>query len=98
MSNQIIIKQPGCIMVLYQNELYQLPKDILLKALRRGKGLKRVNSNLKRQAQGFDRWELYECLKGNRHIDSVLMQWVEVMPEDELKSGVIEYLDAMMRA
>ena len=96
--NEIVIKQPGCIMVLYKNELYQLPQDILLKALQRGKGLKRVQSVAKREAKDFDRWQLYETLKGNRLIDDDIINTVEVMDIGELREGLLEYLIVKQRA
>lgn len=89
---QLQIQMSKCILVLYENELYQLPRDILVKGLQRGKGLKRTIANDKRQAQAFDKWELYEVLKQNRTIDDDTIRYVEVIPESELREGVIEYL------
>ena len=86
------------IVVLYENELLTLlgnSPDIARKAFGRGKGLKRVVSNLKRQAQGFDRWQLYEVLKGNRHIDTCTCDWVRGMNNTELVEGVLTYLERL---
>jgi len=95
--NEIVIKQSGCVMVLYKNELYQLPQDILVKALKRGKGLQRIQAVAKREAKDFDRWQLYETLKGNRFVDDDIINTVEVMDIGELREGLLEYLIVKQR-
>lgn len=86
------------VVILYENELLTLlanSPDIAKKAFGRGKGLKRVESNLKRQAQGFDRWQLYEVLKGNRHIDECTYDWIRGMSHTELVEGVLAYMERL---
>ncbi len=86
------------VVVLYEHELLTClanNPDIARKAFGRGKGLKRAESNLKRQAQGFDRWQLYEVLKNNRMIDECTYDWIKGMNPTELVEGVIAYLERL---
>lgn len=85
------------ILVLYPQEILKLPSEILECGIRRGKGLKRVEATAKRQASGCDRWTIYEALKGNRTIDSTLIQTIEAMKAEEAKEGILEYLTTQFR-
>ena len=53
----------------------------------------RAMSTQERLAEGFDRWQLYETLKGNRDIDSCTFEWVKGMNETELREGVYSFLE-----
>lgn len=93
MSKELTIPCSSMVLVIDESELIKtLPYEMLLKAISRGKGLKRSIAVSKRDNKGFDRWQLYEALKGNRIQDDGIIQAVEVMPVVELREGCIEYL------
>lgn len=95
---EITIKLPKMILILTDSEIIQAltaSPDIFRKAIGRGKGYKRAMSIQERQAEDFDRWQLYETLKGNRDIDSCTFQWVKGMNETELREGVYSFLERM---
>lgn len=73
-----------------------LKPDIFEAAIGRGKGKIRAESKRKRQLQynanGFDRWKLYEILKSNEKVDNDIIQWIQGMNETELREGIIEWL------
>lgn len=92
MSEQIIVKLKKCVLVLCENEIMQLPPELIAKAIGRGKGYQRAMKSKEYQAHGFDRWELYECLKKNRCIDDTIIGFIEHMDAEELREGLIEYL------
>lgn len=86
------------LLILDESELIKsLPVDTLQRAISAGKGYKRVAASMKRQSQGFDRWLLYEVLKGNRYIDDSILEAVEIMPAAEVRYGVIEFLSRQRR-
>lgn len=95
---EVTIKLPKMLLILNENELIQAltaSPDIFRKAIGRGKGYKRAMSTQERQAEGFDRWQLYETLKGNRYIDSCTFDWVQGMNHTELVEGVLAYLQRL---
>jgi len=94
MSEQIIIKLKKCTIVLYENEILQLPPDLIAKSINRGKGYRRAMKSREYQAKNFDSWQLYECLKGNRCIDDTIIKFIEHMDERELRNGILDYLSA----
>lgn len=99
MNEYLEIKVTNSLLVLKENELMQclaLKPDVFESAIKRGKGRIRASSASNRQvksnAQGFDRWQLYELLKGNRNLDETAISWIEGMNSAELREGVIEFL------
>lgn len=96
--SEITIKLSKMLLILNENELIQAltasPK-IFRKAIGRGKGYKRAISTQERLTEGFDRWQLYETLKGNRDIDSCTFEWFQGMNHTELVEGVIAYLERL---
>jgi len=93
------IELSSCLLVLTEQEIMKclaLKPDIFQRAIGRGKGKLRVEQARKRQAKsnamGFDRWQLYEILKGNRSVDNTIINLIEGMEEKELREGIIEYL------
>ena len=98
MDKEIIIKVSKCLLILTEPELLNClasKPDIFQRAIGRGKGYTRaVNSN-QRQAEGFDRWQMYEALKGNRSIDDSTVAWVQGMSHKELVEGVSAYIEKM---
>lgn len=67
-------------------------QELWARAIGRGKALLRHEAARRRDARSFDRWMLYEVLKGNRPIDDITIQQVERMDANELREGIIEYL------
>ncbi len=99
MNKQLIIPCTKMVLVLDEGELIRgMPTDILQKAILKGKGFRRAETTAKRGMQGFNRWELYETLKGTRKLDDLLIKSIETMPAAELREGVIEYLLTQKRA
>lgn len=84
------------LLILKDSEIIQAlsaSQDIFRKAIGRGKGYKRAMSTQERLAEGFDRWQLYETLKGNRYIDECTYDWIRGMNHTELVEGVLAYLE-----
>lgn len=97
---EITIKLPKMLLILTDSEIIQAltaSPDIFRKAIGRGKGYKRAISTQERLAEGFDRWQLYETLKGNRNIDSCTYEWVRGMNHKELVEGVLSFLERMQQ-
>lgn len=95
----IKIRLPKMILILTEHELLKAlaaAPDVFRKAIGRGKAEQRATDNSRRQAKGFDRWALYEALKGNR-FDSQTIKWVFGMNAEECKFGVVEFLEYRMR-
>jgi len=42
MSKEYIVKLTKCTLVLYESDLWQLPKEVLIKAIQRGKRYRRA--------------------------------------------------------
>jgi hypothetical protein len=74
-----------------------LKPELFKLAIGRGKGILRTRNSEKRQTQGFDRWQLYEVLKGNRPVDDMILTAAESMPAAELREGLLEFLLMMKR-
>ena len=93
MNKQLIIPCSRMTLVMDESELIgKLSADLLQTSMKKGKRYLRAQAAAKRNGAGFDRWTLYETLKGNRRIDDVIIKAVESMPVTELREGVIEYL------
>ena len=95
--NDVYIKLPGQLLIMTEAELFKclaLRPEVYKLAVGRGKGYKRAQSVAARNAEGFDRWQLYETLKGNRVVDKDTLAWIEGMNVHEMREGLSEYLTA----
>lgn len=96
---ELILKVTKATLVITEGELMQClsaKPEVFEKAIGRGKGLIRAQTNAKRQKSLMNRWQLYEALKGNWIVDDV-PKAIETMPIEELREGCIEYLMALPR-
>jgi hypothetical protein len=95
------VKASKCTLVFTEPELMgclALQPDIFERVIGRGKGYLRAQSTARRQTKGLGHWELYEVLKGNpRYLTPDIIGAVEVMPAEELREAVLEYLSAKHR-
>lgn len=106
MAKNLEIQSQRCLLILTEQELMQclaLKPEIFEAAIGRGKCKLRTETShkrqLKRNAEGFDRWQLYEILKNNNiKVDNETISWIEGMNETELREGIIEHLLARNRA
>jgi len=94
-EQKVTLHHNGIYMVFYKNELFKLPTDIIKRGLERGKGLKRGLANESRQADGLDRYDLADTLRGYKNVDDLLMNNIENMKIEEIKLGIIEYLSTL---
>ncbi|WHH60413.1 hypothetical protein [Petroclostridium sp. X23] len=53
-NKQFVLQCSKCVLVVYENELFKLPQDILMEAIKRGKGHKRAAAAEKRNIKGGD--------------------------------------------
>ncbi len=104
MAKTLEIKLTKCLLVLTEQELMQclaLKPDVFEVAIGQGKSRIRHETAVKRQlrtnAEGFDRWRLYEVLRDNFEANNDVLNWVLGMNEEELREGVIEFLIARNR-
>lgn len=100
MNKSIEIKLDKCTLLIYENELMRMLAafpDIFQKASGRGKAAQRVNSTLRRQAQGFTSTELFHELNANIP-DRNASAWVEGMDAEEVKEAVKSYFESMAKA
>lgn len=98
--NDLHIQTKGQLLILSERDLMQClssQPEIHENAICQGKGYLRVMSTAARQADGFDRWQLYETLKGNRSIDKDTLSWISGMDVHEMREGLLEYLTAISR-
>jgi hypothetical protein len=96
----IYIKTQRQLLILPEKDLMMcltLRPDLYQSAISRGKGYKRAQTAAKRNAEGFDRWQLYEALKVCRSIDKDTLSWISGMDTREMREGLIEYLTAISR-
>ena len=98
------IQMERCLLVLSEQDLMKclaLKPDIFEAAIGRGKGKIRHETVIKRQlesnARGFDRWKLYETLKGNIEVNNNVLAWIEGMDTEEMREGILEYLTTKSR-
>lgn len=98
-AKKLEIQLSRCLLILTERELMQcltLKPEIFEAAIGRGKGKLRAESRKRRQlkynARGFDRWNLYEILKSNEKVDNEIVQWIQGMDVNELREGIIEWL------
>lgn len=101
----IEIKLSKCMIAISEKDLmeclYSKPQ-ILEQAIKQGKYNTRhtqtKNRQLARNAENFDRWQLYEILKANNiKIDDKAIKWIQGMDQAELREAIIEYLLARNR-
>ena len=96
--SEVHVKMQRQLLIMPETDLMKclaLRPDIYRAAVGRGKGYIRAMSAAARQAEGFDQWELYEVLKGNRPIDKDMFTWINGMPVHELREGVIAYVERL---
>ena len=96
MEKELIITVSKCTLVIRESELMAClaaKPEVFQRAIGRGKGYCRATSTKQRQANGFDQWQLYETLKGNKTIDNATFDWVQGMPATELRDGVCSFLE-----
>lgn len=91
----IEVKMPRYSLFFTEEEILSLlakEQELWAKAIGRGKALLRNETARKREDRDFNRWEVYELLKGTMPIDDITIQQVERMDVRELREGIIEYL------
>lgn len=100
MSEMIHIKLSKTTLAITRQNLLEclsLRPEILEKAIKQGKYNLRHNQVIDRQlktnAMGFGKWQLYEILKAdNKKVDDEVIGWISGMDHLELREGLIEYL------
>ena len=96
MDKELEIKLNRCTLILYESELMRMLSshpDIFRKATGRGKGAQRVNSTLRRQAQGFGPYDLFRELTAT-YPDEMALQWVKGMDPADMREAVTMLIEA----